>query len=293
MAELLPASGTLVLNGTIGLATAAVFGYVGRIMLRREVHGQDPRLALRLFATWWFSLALLTTMGSLAMFLAAAGIDSLAVHFPLALLGTAPLTVALWSLLYYLIYIYTGNRRLLYPLTVAYAGVFVWFVYVVFWLDPIGVDVGTWSVSLKYAREAELTSYLGGILAAVLLGPILLAALLYATLFFRAQDRGARYRVALVSGAFLMWFGSAGLASFVKIGGETLASLSWWPPVGRIIGLVATMLVLAAYKPPRVVQRLFGVEDVTRPAATRADVRPRARTVAHPALVRSPSATRA
>lgn len=241
---------------------AAVFAYVGGILLQRPTPHEDGRVALRLFATWWLALAVLFGGQSVATILAAAGVVSLPLHVALALVNLVPLTVGLWGLLYYLLYIYTGRASLLRPLTVAYLLLFVWYVYLVVSLGPTGVDVGTWQVELHYARADDLDGPLGFLAIATLLVPILVAAALYGTLYFRTHDAETRYRIATVSSAFLVWFGSAAVAPFVRVGDAPLADAAAWPLVSRLIGLGAALLVLAAYRPPRVVRERLGLDDL-------------------------------
>lgn len=257
---------TLALNAGIGFATAGVFAYVGALMLRRSVGDAGARRAMGTFAAWWFSLAVLTAAGAARMTLAAAGNLDLLPHLVLSELAVVPLVVALWGLLYYLLYIYTGNGRLFWPLTVAYGAVLAWFVYLTWWLQPVRIVARTWNVDIEYARADALEGPIGAVALALILGPVLIAAALYASLLFRATDRGVRYRIGMVSGAFLLWFGSSAIASIAE-----LTTADWWPPLARLVGLLATFMVLAAYRPPAAVRAWLGVEDVTRarPAAKR------------------------
>lgn len=275
MEAVVPSPGTLALNGLVALATAAVFAYVGVIVLQRRVSEAGSVRALRLFATWWFALATLTTANAAQLLLASAGVTALSAHVAFATLGVVPLTVALWALLYYLLYIYTGNERLFWPLTIVYAFITVWFLYLIVWLDPVAVNVTKWTVTLEYANQTALEGSLGVALLALLLGPILVAATLYGSLFFRAPTPDARYRIGMVSGAFLLWFGHPILANAAG-----LTDVAWWPLVSRIVSLVATFMVLAAYQPPGFVRARLGITEPRPPEPAPADHRPRQMPVA-------------
>lgn len=249
---------TLALDATLALVTAAVYGWVGRIMLRRPAPDDAGRVALRMFALWWFSLMALTLISPIQDALALAGVFAVEPHLLLLYAALVPLAACLWGLLYYLLYIYTGNRRLLVPLGVFHLGILAFFTYLVAWLRPVGVTLREWNVQLVFEREVP--SVLGSVALVLILGPVLLASLAYGTLFFRATDRTTRYRVASVSCGFLLWFGSSAAASVAG-----LSESSWWPIVSRVVGLVATLIILSAYRPPGFVQRAFGVAPVPRP----------------------------
>lgn len=255
VALLAPEAPSLLLNASLGLASAAVYGYVGRLMARRVVHHDGSRLAMRLFAVWWYGVAVFTLLGVAPSVLAAFGLTSLPLQATLAFAALAPLCAALWGLLFYLLYIYTGNRRLIVPLGVAHVGIYAFFTYVLAWLQPVGVIVDTWQVRLAYANELQGPVRAATLLA--LLGPVTLAALAYGSLYFRTRDRTSHYRVLMVAGAFLFWFGSAALANTTRLG-----QLDWWPPMSRAVGLIATLIVLAAYRPPRWLAQRAGIAPV-------------------------------
>lgn len=249
------AAWTLAFDGIVSIATAVIFAYVGSLMARREVPDADSRVAMRLFAAWWFSLAAVTLGSGILGFLALSGVLTLGLYTGIAYVLLVPLTVALWGLLYYLVYIYTGNSKWLTPLTGAYLVIYFVLNYLVYYLHPTAFVVGDWSVTAVYERE--LTPVLGALSILLLLGPVLLAALAYGSLFFSARQRSVRYRVALVSGAFLLWFGSSGLAGLTGLNDAT-----WWPLASRIVSLTATFMVLAAYRPPRALVKRFALEPV-------------------------------
>ena len=63
--------------------------------------------------------------------------------------------IALWGLLYYLIYLFTGNKRWLPPLAIFYIIYYVLLVYYMTASIPDSVKVGRWSTTLVY--RAPLT----------------------------------------------------------------------------------------------------------------------------------------
>ncbi len=235
------------IGAVASLVAAGLYAYVGRIMLKRQPTG-EAQLAMRMFATWWFALGALTLIGSTQALLAAFGVMDLQVHQVLSLVNVLPLTVALWALLYYLLYLHLGTQRILVPLTIIYAAIYAYFVFLSVWLHPIGVETTT--LGAKLIHERTLT---GGHLWAIillLLGPATLAAFLYGSLFFRLTDRVHRYRIALVSLSFILWFGG-----FPILGIMTgLNEAAWWPIASRALSLIVPILIIAAYEPPRQVK---------------------------------------
>jgi len=247
---------TLLFDAAFAVATSVLYAYVGRLVLSRETPDRESRVAIRMFAVWWFGLAGTTIIGASRSVLAALGVVSLDLHLAISYVSLLPLVALLWGLVYYLVYIYTGNARWFVPITVLHVGILVFFIGLTTYLEPTGVVVKDWSVGFSYARE------IGGVLIAItlftILGPALLAAIGYSTLYFRTEDPTARYRIACVSGGFILWFGTSFVAAVVPPLGQWGA----WPIVARVIGLVSTLIILAAYKPPRIVEERLGIVPV-------------------------------
>lgn len=255
---------TLTVAGLLTLASALLYASVGALMLRRPASDADTRLALSLFGVWWIGLAVSSGVGAARSLLAAADVTDLNLHWALSIVSLVAVVVALWGLVYYLLFVYLGKRWILAPVTVFHAALLVWFLWLTLALEPTAVKVNTWNVGMDYARPAS-----AGVSTAALvliLAPALVAAFGYGSLFFQTDDRTARYRVAMVAGAFLLWFGSSAIAT--PIGWTTWY---WWPLVAQVIALLATLMVLAAYVPPRFLARAFGLRSVTDSAPVDGD----------------------
>lgn len=251
----------LLLDGLLATAAAVLYAFVGTLTLRRETSGPDARRAVRLFAVWWYGLAALTVVGTLRTLVVVAGYTDPALHNVFSWITIAPLVAVLWGLVSYLAYIYTGDPRSFSFSTAFHLLLLFALVYLVVARPITGVALGTYGVQLTYGFELPVAAT-AAIIAAIIL-PVLLAAIAYASLYFRTDDRSARYRIAMVSGAFVFWFGSVGLGGVLR-----LSQHGWWPIASRVIALVATLMVLAAYLPPRWVRESFGI----RAATTRPDV---------------------
>lgn len=230
--------------------------------IRRRRAPHEARLAKSLFAAWWFGLAGTTAIGAARSLLGAFGFLDLALHESLVLVALLPLCVALWGLLYYLLFLYTGRKDILWPLSALYVLVYLSFVGLIVWLAPTGVEAGPSGVTLTYAREAS-GPVVWAILA-LLLGPIVVAAILYGSLYFRLKERSQRYRVGLVSSGFLVWFAAPAVAFVAGVADD-----AWWPVASRVIALVVPVVVLMAYKPPAWVRRRLLLADVAQGADAR------------------------
>lgn len=257
-------AGTLLLDATLATATSLLYLHVGMLTLRRPANEAAGRHALRLFALWWFGLAAVTLLGVAQTGLAAMGRLDNATYRAMTALYVLPLVAIFWGLVSYLGYIYTGSPKVFRPVALFHAAVLAYLLYVVAGLEPRSITMGTWRMEVDHGDRLG-PGVTRTILALILL-PALAAALGYASLYFRTRDRSARFRIAMVSGAFLVWLGSAGVAALTS-----LARWEYWPPTSRTIALLSTLMVLAAYRPPRWARERFGLRS-TDPRRAERDV---------------------
>lgn len=236
------------------LLSSLLFGYVGRRLQRRPVPAEDA-LAWRLFVVWWYGLAFTTLVGAANTALAFAGLASLPLFLVMTTLTLVVLCVALWGLLYYLIYVFTGSKRSLPWLTVFYVAYLGLLVYYIYGSGPSGVRLTHWNAQLEYSHQ--ITGPVFAVVLALLVLPQILGAMAYATLYFRTPERTQRYRIALVSTSIIVWFGSALYGSVAG-----LAETTYWQLASRLIGLAASAAVLMAYVPPRFIRTRFGIEPM-------------------------------
>lgn len=234
-------SETVWVGVALSAATAATYAYVGRLVARRSPQGVSA--PLHAFTLWWAGLALFTMIGALRDTLALLGVLDRDLLKTATHISLPALVLGLWGLFYYLSYIFMGGKRLFWPSVSLYAGVYVIFVYIVVVLEPAGIIARTWDVRIDYATT--LAPWVNVILVAVLIVPILVAVLAYASLFFRLERGEQRLRVGVVSLAFLAWFGGSLFAALLG-----LAELEWWGLGGRLLALLSASLVAFAYRLP-------------------------------------------
>lgn len=246
----------LLFSTVFGVTAAGIYAYVGWRLGKRIISSADARLAWGSFTVWWYGLAVTTLIGSLLSLFGSVGL----MNFPLFVTATyvniLVICVALWGLLYYLIYLFTGDRRSLVPLAVFYMVYYVLLVYYITASIPGSVNVGRWTARLVY--DAPLTGPFFAILIALLLLPQIIGGLAYFTLYFRVSDVTQKYRVLLVSWSIIVWF----LSPLFALGGG-LAQEDWWQFASRLIGLAAALTILLAYLPPRWVKQRYGILSIS------------------------------
>jgi hypothetical protein len=248
----------LVVGLAFAVVSAVLFGYAGRVQMKRQVMG-EARLALQLFAIWWYALAAITVVGSVFNILAGLGKTDIALWQVYTYLAIAGICLALWGLLYYLLYLFTGNRAWLPILSIFYIFVYVLVLYFVQVSQPIGVKHDEWSAQLEYANQQD--SPISIALVLFIIAPQILAGLAYFSLFFRVRERAQRFRIAIVSWSIVAWFSSSLVVAF----SPELQTSDGWQVTSRLIGLTAASLIVMAYRPPRGIQRWL---DAGAPAAS-------------------------
>ncbi len=246
---------THLISTLFSIASAAIYGYVAARLSQRTISDPGARFAWQLFGLWWYCLAATTLLGGILHLLGAFNIVSLPLFVALTYVNILLICIALWGLLYYLVYLFTGSRRFLILLTIFYVLYYVLLVYYITASDPARVEITRWRTQLVYAHP--LTGPFFTLALVLLVFPQILAALAYFTLFFRVREATQRYRILLVSWCVILWFGSAFAASAAGLSRE-----DWWQIVSRLIGLGAAMGILFAYLPPAIIRRRFGIASI-------------------------------
>lgn len=253
---------TLVLGGGLTLAAAFVYLVVGLRLRRRSTRGAARR-ASQAFALWWVALAGSTLTTAIQQGAGALAVADLATYTTLTIVNFLFICVGLASLLYYLLYLFTGRDDLLVPLALAYLVYFATLLYVITAADPVGVEIGRWNVSLVFAEP--LSGPVPTVLLLLLVVPQILGAAAYMSLVAVVESPTRRYRVALVSGSIIVWFSTTLIGVLLGLAGTDL-----WQVGSRLLGLAAAMTVLYAYYPPVWLREMVGIgsleEEVARPS---------------------------
>lgn len=246
---------TILIGAFFSLLAAGIYALVGWRLSKRGVPSADARQAWRAFALWWYGLAATTLVNGLQGLFGALGMTDLPIFVTATYVNILVICVALWGLLYYLIYLFTGNRRTLLPLTVFYTAYYVLLVYFVTASSPSHVDVGRWSVTVAY--RVPLSGPFFSILIALLLIPQIIGGLAYFTLYFRVREVTQRYRIWLVSWSIVIWF----MSPLIALAGRA-AEQDWWQLASRFIGLTAALVILMAYLPPHWLKQRYGIASI-------------------------------
>lgn len=231
---------TLAISGGVSLLAAIVFAYVGRRFSSRPREAED-RLAARAFGTWWFGIAAYTAMAAALDLLAAAGSASFPVHVAWRYLSIPVLCVALWGLMGYLAYLFTGRAWTITATGGLYALLALAATAHVALSRPVGVVVMGWRTDLAYATAFEGGPFV--LLLALLVLPQIVGAAAYLALAPRAPDRASRLRILLVGAGILVWLSSALVAR--------MSDDDAWQFFSRpVLGLAVAGAILYAYHAP-------------------------------------------
>jgi hypothetical protein len=247
---------TLVLSALFALVAAGIYAYVGWRLGRRVVASSEARRAWQSFTIWWYGLAATTLIGGFLNLLGALGLTILPLFVTATYLNILVICIALWGLLYYLIYLFTGKSRLFLHLAIFYTIYYVLLVYYITASNPENINVDYWRTALVY--RAPLAGPLFALIIVLLLLPQIIGSLAYFTLYFRVHEATQKYRILLVSWSIIIWFLSP---AFALAGG--LAEQDWWQLVSRFIGLAAALTILMAYLPPRWLKQRYGIIALT------------------------------
>lgn len=239
--------------GLLLILTAGVLYVIAGVLVARRRHVGDPeeRRALAFFALFWIAMGAWGLLDGLwGMGVVHLGLDGVALAATVLHLKVLAAVLGFLGLVYYLAYLYSGRSELLVPLAVAYVGVLA----VVEWYynmrGPTGVRPGTWGVGLVYRNPGEPAWYL---VVALLFGPPIVAAVLYANLLRVVDAPGARLRVAVISVAFATLFGSYAFS-------WTLGGWFWWGFAEKVLAVGANLAVLVVVAPPGWLQDRWQLE---------------------------------
>lgn len=249
----------------IFLVQSALYSFIGLRLGEKTFADEKDTRAWRAFRVWWFGMAANTLTNAISILTLSAGFDYLPLFVAYSLASTLAAAAALWGLLTYLVYIFTGGERG----SRWIAGFYIVFAFLVlvsiFSFAPSGVGMGAWSVSLQYHNPP--TGSFGvvyGVAFVLLLSlPPVLAGLGMFSLYFRVTERSAKYRALLVPLGIFGLFGLSYLIPLILLlFGLNVNQLPWWPLTIRMIGIISLVLVYFAYFPPDFLQRQLKVKSV-------------------------------
>lgn len=246
---------TLAISALGSLVTAFLYMYVGQVLSRRTV-SDHARLAQGMFVLFWQSLGGIYLLGVAVMAVYVLGRLEIWMFQAYVTFVLLVIFAALWGLQFYLVYLYTGSRRSFGPLGAFYAVLFLVTLALIEYIGaPERITDNGWT--LETEPDVEFGNAFNLAFTLLLVGPQIVAAIAYARLYRKTSDRTQRYRIAMVTGAILVWFGSSILASAADLG-ESLS----WQLTSRLIAVGGALTILAAYKPPHWVRIKYGIHGI-------------------------------
>ncbi len=246
----------------MGAASAVLYGTVGVITWKRGT-SPESRLANRAFALWWIALGGVVLVGLAFASLTQNRVIGLTgfLAYVYILIGT--LVAAVACLLYYLLFLYTGRASVWKSIAVGYVAFMAYTVVLIELQDPIGVVREGGDLTFEFAQEVEPSHWTVLLWSLALLIPVVVAAVAYLRLYTAVDTNEQRYRIVMVGGSFLFWFGSSLIATVTLRGLGIDEPPDWWAIVQQGIGLLAGVMVLMAYVPPPPIRRRL--RDTTTP----------------------------
>lgn len=246
---------TLLVDSLLNCIAAVIYGYIGYRLGKRRIHFTETRLAWTFFIVWWYGLAASTFCGAVRNALGALGVLDLPLYLTITYVNLPATSLALFGLTYYLLYLFTGSRKLLVPVAIFYSLLYTFVIYEISVHNPIGIEVGRFQISVQY--EHAPSASLLWLLVALLLIPQITGSLAYFSLYFRVEDTTQKYRILLVSGGIILWFSRPLLPALFRLGQQ-----EWWPIATVLIGLGAASAILFAYQPPEWVKQRYNLSSI-------------------------------
>jgi hypothetical protein len=236
----------------------AIYLYIA-LRLSRRLVSPEARMPATQFLLFWVGLAASTALSGILSFIAVFQAPPFALTVAFEYYDIVIVAAALWGLISYLFFLYTGRSGIV-SVTALYIIEFGLLVYYVSASVPSGVSVTYGEVVLTYS--SPLFGPIVDAAVLILVIPEFVAGFAYLRLFFRAKERTVRYRIALVSGGILGWF----FLDFVDFGSLSGGSLLWLF-LGRVLLIIASLIVLMAYYPPRYIREHFGIAAISEAPA--------------------------
>lgn len=246
------------------LLSSALYFFIGFRLGEKTYSNPSDAFAWRSFRYWWFGMSANTLLNATAILVLTAGVTALPLFIGFSIASTLAASAALWGLLTYLLYVYTGKNRS--RLVAAFYIAFALFLfYSIYSFQPAGVAMGNWEVALQYTNTPQgvpALLYVVSILLLLSLPPVIASIGMF-LLFLRIKERSSRYRAALVSLGIFLLFGLAYIVPLILFPfGIRTGEIAWWPYVIRVIGLLALAIIYFAYFPPQFIQERLKVTTV-------------------------------
>jgi hypothetical protein len=248
MSPLVPMHDAAIAASTVvvSVGVATIYLFVGRRLFERTV-SSAARLATIQLALFWGGLGATILLDATETSFALGNALSLPVALTLTVVDDLVAVVALWGLVGFLTYVYTGRYHLP-EWGAVYAAFFVLAIYYTLAQGPYGVGFVDGAPAILYAVPP--VAWLTAVVIVLLVGPELVGAILYLSLLRRTRVQEQRSRIWLVGGGILLWMG---LDVFLP------SSSGVWVLARTLLEVVPGLMILVAYYPPAWAQRRLGL----------------------------------
>lgn len=231
---------TLAAGAVLDALSLVLYLWVGRLVLRE--YPDAPGRTREAFATFWYGVGLVNGLQAALELVAVFRDPGLPLAFAVWNTRIAVALASFAGLVYYLLYVYTGRRRLFWSTLLFYVATFlamqVWLMQSV----PTATDVSHWRVDLEFERTEKSPLYT--LVVLMFFVPPLVASVAYAMVVRMAQTPLQRHRVRLMSGSLGVYF--LGLTL-----GYLNSGWHWWGLIENLLGIGAALVAMLALRPPR------------------------------------------
>lgn len=221
---------------------ASLYLVVSAVLARRAWRDGPPG-PLWAFSAWWAGIGLVMLLTVPTVLGVRFELWGLLQWFVVVYALYLVLLTAIAGLIYYLLYLYTGRHGVVY---ISWAYLVLMSGYMFYTLETAGATIDHAAAGVVFTTGAP--PWESRIFMALLAIPPLLAAVAYSLLWFRVDDREVRRRIALVSGAFLLWFSFIIVSRVAGLVSGGPGDLTWGAVADQLVGAVAALLVAAAYR---------------------------------------------
>ncbi len=235
----------LVLDLAYGLLMTVLYGAVAWAVAKRKV-SSNTELASMAFTHWWAGLALFSLLGMVASVLGYLEAWTFVGYLTYLDVVLVLLVYLLLALMFYFVFLFTGSHKATLGVVAYYIGFLAYLFYWINVQEPVALAYVDGAPTLEYANDlsdAPISLWI----SLMLLGPLVLGALAYSTLWFRVQDRTQKFRIATVGISIFVWMLTALGGSL----GGVSDTATWWLVVSRAVAIAATTANFVAFRPPR------------------------------------------
>lgn len=242
---------TLVVGSLASAFCALIWLRLG-LALRRRDPPAEHRQAARAFAFAWLFAAAFSSVNAVVGGTAALGTVAPGLALAAAWANVVFGVSFVGAFVAHFLHLVSGHPRAVRRVLVAYAIQLSLLAGLILALGPTGGTTNGWTTRFQFSRAPEWTN---GLIALAVLLPALFGAVTYLGLLRTARSPTARWRIGLVAGGLTLWILVAAVPRVTLAPPEFLAG-------GRVVGLLASLGVMAAYWPPAFAQRRWGIASL-------------------------------